>query len=233
MQDQALYEATSALKLRPTHVETRRLMQLLQRSDTPKTEAAPPTPAGPEALPPIDFNAETMGMFVTKVQPILMNACVNCHGGPASGSFKLTRTKADYPHPRATRQNLGAVFTQVRRDQPLESPILSWAVTVHGDAPLPPIKDRQAPAYRMLEEWVKQAVKSTPVKNDALPPMPNPVPEARREPEPPPMPATFATGSPTANPVVEPKPAPAPKPEPPATADPFDPAIFNQTQPKR
>lgn len=247
--DQALHEAKTALELRPTHEETRRLVQILQRPESATAKAEPtPAPAEPEALPPVDFNNEAIGLFLTKVQPILMNTCVNCHGGAKSGAFKLTRTYADtQAHPRATRQNLAAVMALVQREKPHDSPILSWAVTVHGDADKPPIKDRQAPAYKAMEEWVKLAVKGMPAKIEPT----SPLPENRLEAEmSPPGSIPFAVGAPhkpEAKPASEPKApatmAPMNEPKPPASssttppsslpADPFDPAIFNQQNPKK
>jgi hypothetical protein len=248
--DQALHEATSSLKLRPTHEPTRRLIQLLERPEAAtaraETTAAPAASESAVPPPPVDFNSETLGMFVTKVQPILMNTCVSCHNDARGGAFKLTRAYADrQANPRAIRHNLAAVLAQVRRDQPGESPFLSWAVTVHGKADKAPIKDRQAPAYRALEEWVKLAVKGTALRIEPSPP---PAPEVRLEPEParPAVPirspepfAVSMPSEPKAEPVPEAKPAPvetpvaSPQVAPAAPNDPFDPAIFNQQNPRK
>jgi hypothetical protein len=241
---QALAEATAAVEMRPNHADARRYLSGLQRLEA-NAPAAPvhheegePDP-GP--APAVEFNNESLGMFVTRVQPVLMNACASCHVGNRGGAFRLTRTyEGDLNNRRATQQNLTAVLSQVNQGRPRESLLLTRAVTVHGgETNLPPIKSRQAPAYRILEDWVQWALR-TPT-HDA---MPAGEPESRVSVAADPvvskqtaavLPVATAVqssapsaGSPPAPPQPQTE-APASQPAAPAgPADPFDPEIFNQ-----
>jgi hypothetical protein len=239
---QALAEVSAGLELRPNHAETRRLWQNLQRN-----EAAPPPPRPREEndteLPVVEYNTDALGLFVSRVQPILMNTCISCHCGNRGGSFKLVRTYEDaLTNRRATQQNLAAVLAQVNRDRPQQSLLLARAVTIHGEAAQAPLKNKQTPAYRILEEWVQLATEnSTGPERTAPVSLPPQAPESRGfaemlQPKPaPPTPVTSAPppAAPTPAPAVTPTPAPAePRATPPtssaATDDPFDPTIFNK-----
>jgi hypothetical protein len=243
LRSQALAEAAAAVDIRPDHAESRRYLNGLQRLEAnapaaPKTHEEPEPEVGPPAA--LDFNTESLGMFVTRVQPVLMNACASCHTGNRGGSFHLTRTfEGELNTRRATQQNLAAVMGQVNRERPQESPVLLRAVTVHGsETDQPPIKNRQAPAYRILEEWVQWALRS-PVHEPAT--TASAAPAERRLPSEPagnkPATPTVFSSVPTASPpasVQAEAPPPQPQPTPPPTqppagpADPFDPSVFNQ-----
>src|SRR5262249_38555008 len=89
---QAQEEAAAPVAPRPTHLESLRLLRSLQRSN-----AEPPTFQSvkvPEAevanSPPPELSTEALSLFVTRVQPILMNTCANCHATGRGGAFKLT-----------------------------------------------------------------------------------------------------------------------------------------------
>src|SRR5207245_3202435 len=56
--------------------------------------------------------------------------------------------------PRTTQQNLTSVLAQVNLEQPRSSPLLTKAVSVHGNMGQAPLSGRQMPAYHALEEWV-------------------------------------------------------------------------------
>jgi len=112
---------------------------------------APPEPAI------VEVNPESFSAFVTKVQPILMNACAQCHTEDRGGAFHLARTSMTYGDTRATQFNLAAVSSFVNHDQPAISPLLTRAICIHGECLRPPLKDRQNMAYRHLEEWVQLA----------------------------------------------------------------------------
>jgi len=241
---QALAEATAAVELRPNHAEAKRYLTGLQRLDanapaaTVAHEEAEPD-LGP--VPTVDFNAESLGMFVTRVQPVLMNACVSCHVGNRGGAFRLTRTyEGDLNNRRATQQNLAAVLGQVNQSRPRESLLLTRAVTVHGgDSDQPPIKSRQAPAYRILEDWVQWALRtpthevvSSPIEPriSADPVVSKPAAAAAPPAQPAQTSAPAAATQPTAQPPALSQ-AEAAANQPPAAAgpaDPFDPSIFNQ-----
>jgi hypothetical protein len=132
------------------------------------------TPAEPGKLPAsitdvapegesIECGAEAFKRFVVKVQPILMNACASCHVRPNVGKFRLERTYIDTLNSRAaTLRNLNMTLAQLDRSKPAASPLLRWATTNHGGGPLPPFRDRSAPAYKQLDEWVRLTVGDSP-----------------------------------------------------------------------
>jgi hypothetical protein len=261
---EALEEATAALELRPNHAESQRLARGLQRTvaseaqpsrpkDEPETEAA--------TVANLPYNPEALGPFVTRVQPILMNTCATCHASGKSTTFKLIRgyDEGMLTNRKATQQNLMATLALLQADRPLTSPLLSYAVTLHGDADQPPLKGKNVPAYRVLEEWVQLAVANTPktgvaatikkpeaevkmvgegnIKLPAAEPAANPsVPAKESEswiPKPTTKPQALKPREEFAQPQkpAEHSPANSAEVEP---ADPFDPIIFNrQMQPPK
>jgi hypothetical protein len=247
---QALAEISAGIELRPQHAESRLLWQSLQRPEKACPVAPKPREETDDGPPPVvEYNAESLGLFVTRVQPILMNTCATCHATGRGGAFKLIRTpEGALTNRRATQQNLAAVLAQVNRDKPQQSLLLSRAVSVHGDAEAAPLKGRQTPAYHILEDWVQLALvntmphEPTAATGPATEPhgfadmlQPKTTPAAASATNPPAAPVTPSAPTPAA-PVVTATPAPLPQPAaaPPAPAtapgpeDPFDPAIFNR-----
>lgn len=242
---QALAEVTAAVALRPNDPESRRLLRGLQRSATPgpETAAAGKVEAVQVLQPALDLNTESMSLFITKVQPILMNACANCHATGKGGDFHLLRAFDSTGSNRRTLQtNVSAVLAQLQPTQPQVSPLLVKAVSAHGGDGQPPLRGKQAPAYRTLEEWVLKTVannpqlQSPPAVAAVLPApaeakAPEVVPVKVEVPAPASLPAKpaetsgFATGRP-----AEPETKPAAQPPSPgaAPADPFDPDVFNR-----
>jgi hypothetical protein len=166
LREQALNEVAAAVELRPHHAESRRLLRNLQRAaSTPPAAATTRVQEEPDAGPtPPQVNTESLSLFVTKVQPILMNACANCHATGRGGAFKLTRTY-DHGNRRITQQNLAAVLAQVNRGRPQLSPLLTKSLSVHGtpgEMAQPVLKSRDVPAYRSLEEWVRLTLETNP-----------------------------------------------------------------------
>lgn len=224
--EQAVAEAKQAVELRPSHAESRHFLSILERS-RPATATATRAPEAETAAPAVEYNPESLGLFVTRVQPILMNACANCHATGRGGStFRLTRAYTDeLINHRTTQQNLAAVLAQVNRRQPETSALLSRAVTAHGEAGGPPLKGRQTPAFKMLEAWVQRAVIPEPREP---PPPAAPVfgPDAappRSVPASPP-PANAESTMEPGHPLLSTPPAPA---SPPSGTDLFDPMQFN------
>jgi hypothetical protein len=153
---------------------------------------------------PIECGAETFKRFVVKVQPILMNACASCHVRPNAGKFRLERTYMDTLNSRAaTIRNLNAVLAELDRSKPAASPLLRWATTAHGGGALPPFRDRSAPAFKQLDEWVRMIVGDSPAPKAET--VGATAPAGSSE---------FGTAKPKADEAAGPK-------------DPFDPAIFN------
>src|SRR5437867_1442185 len=73
----ALDEVRSAVRLRPDHAPSRRLLRYLeQAAQKPAAEpaAAPGREADAGPVPEIDLTSDCLSLFTTRVQPILMNA---------------------------------------------------------------------------------------------------------------------------------------------------------------
>ncbi len=162
LKSQALEEAKQALKMRPNHAESRQLVATLTRSlaapQNPAASAARPNKVVP--TPPIDISSDTLALFVTRVQPILMNTCVNCHSGGKGGDFQLIR--AESGQHTATQTNLSAVLKQLNVETPVLSPLLIKAVSRHGNTTQSPIKDRKAVAYQTLIGWIEYLLANNP-----------------------------------------------------------------------
>jgi hypothetical protein len=157
LHQQALQEVNLAAALRPSDPEVQRLRRALEHvalAPSPAPLPAPGEPASPApVLPPV--TTESLSLFVTRVQPLLMNACAGCHANARGGNLRLARTYDNaLANRRTTLQNLAAVLNQVDRTSPQQSPLLTKAVSVHGDMIQPALKGREAPAYKILEKWV-------------------------------------------------------------------------------
>src|ERR1017187_6913061 len=150
--EKALEQAQIALELQPTNADAKQLVTLMERAlqepklpaQSAKTTPAKAVPNRPsESEPLVDVSFETLVAFTGKVQPILMNKCAACHTGGAGGKFQLDRV-SESGQKATTQRNLAAVLRQVDLDHPAISPLLVKAITRHGDAQTPPLRDRSA-----------------------------------------------------------------------------------------
>jgi hypothetical protein len=247
MQEQAIVEVKAAAELRPNHALTKHLLERLQQQPPNQPPVAPATHADTQLEPaaPVDLTVEALAQFTTKVQPILMNTCAGCHANGRGGSFKLMRVNDGFALNRKTmQQNLAAVIAQVNAQQPQNSRLLTKAVTLHGEMEkTPPLANRQAPAYRALEEWVRLTVENNPQLLDHVVALPSAAPPA----DPKPAATGFASehGDAPLRTDGTPKTPAAPlpqtrmtnpdeKPATPESTDPYDPNEFNrQEHPER
>jgi hypothetical protein len=200
---EARAETEEVLRLNKTHPESRRLLARLQTLQTPgvtQPVAPPPALPAPPPAPDLELTSEALNLFGTRVQPILMNACASCHNDTQNTAFRLLPTSEIGVGNRTTlRRNVAAVLAYVSPTQPLASPFLIKAASVHwwrrtpdgphlaaGDPSQPPFQNRHAPAYRTLEDWVRLAVSTSPqfvdVQPVSLPPAPPTTPGARSVP---------------------------------------------------
>jgi len=228
---QAILEAEGALALQPDDRSLRRFVDDLKLraslAPPPSLPASRPVPMLATSEPATaDVNPESFTQFVTKVQPILLNACGQCHCGERGGSFRLARAVTDGDS-RATQLNLAAASRFLHREQPSASPLLLRSVSVHGESARPPLTDRQSPAYRHLEEFARLAT------GRPLTPTVPPAPAAETASA---MPIIL-TESDAAAPIVLPPLKGATRPDkaeaPAKTDDPFDPEQFNRQTPKK
>jgi hypothetical protein len=242
---EALAEAESLRQFRPEDAGLTRLVDGLRTLVATKAEPSDRTAAAPAKLPdsvlevePLDVSREAFGMFVAKVQPILMNLCARCHAAGDGGRFTL-ESVIEGSERKAALHNLAATLKQLKRNGAVASPLLEKALTAHGKALEPPLRDRQALAYQNLEAWAQlaaprgeapTAAPERPVEGAAPAPAVSKPLEA-------PAPARFVSKPPPPAPklIFGETSASQTRPEPQTEArDPFDPAIFNGTiQPKK
>jgi hypothetical protein len=252
LREQALIEVRAAVQLRPDHAPSHRLLQHLEQAlATQQPPAAAPVPAHDDttvqASLSVELGDEALGQFAVRVQPILMNACAGCHATGRGGSFHLTRAyDLGIGNRKTTQQNLAAVLSQVNLREPQTSSLLTKAVTIHGSMAQAPLRSRQAPAYRTLEDWVRITAFNNPqLQAPGTPATPTP-PPAQGEPKwgqdtPRPaglIPAVQARTAPITSFSQPPAPDAPPTPSPSATGaqkpavneppDPFDPELFNR-----
>ncbi|HZY90580.1 MAG TPA: hypothetical protein VFE78_37505, partial [Gemmataceae bacterium] len=212
---EALAEVREAVRLRPGHEPSRHLLTNLEQAarQRPAPPAARPNEPEPRPDADVDLTADALGLFSTRVQPILMNACASCHATGRGGAFKLTRAYGVGTADRkAMRQNLAAVIGQLNARQFQASPLLTKSVSVHGAMAQAPLRNRQAPAYRTLEDWVGRTLANNPQLHERLSPPPAAPPPALPKPATPQAKAdaTGGEGSPPLPAGTQPAPAPAP-----------------------
>jgi hypothetical protein len=233
LREQALAEAREALALRPQDSRAKRLVSYLQEAKARASTPAP-APAAEKPLPRIDVTAESLNLFAARVQPILMNACANCHTGGRGGSFQVTRTySSGLANRKALEQNLAVAMAHVNTREPHLSRLLTKSVSIHGagmtKAPLP---GRQAKAYRVLEQWVMETLANNPQLCEQLPApsaQASAAPVLKLPPPPPPAGSSiWGEARSTAAPGKAPVQPLAPPPARTESSDPVDPEQFNR-----
>jgi hypothetical protein len=187
LNDKALDQARLALQLEPKNSDAKQIVTMLERVQKhplPKPAAPLPVivPSIPEVVPTVDVSSESSILFTTRVQPILMNTCASCHSGNYGGKFHLDRVH-DNTQRGATMRNLAAVMPYIDLDRPAISPLLTRAITPHGDATMPAIRDRSSRPFQTMQEWIKLTVARNPQLKDYAAAKKGAVP-AKREPEP-------------------------------------------------
>ncbi|MFO0843345.1 MAG: hypothetical protein U0797_13260 [Gemmataceae bacterium] len=230
LREQASEEADAALQLRPRDERVKRLATHLREAKARAQTPQPAPPREPES-PRVEVTSESLGLFASKVTPILMNACASCHTGGRGGAFQLTRVSGPgLASRKSLEKNLSSALTQINPKDPAASKLLSKAISIHGPGMTQaPLKGREVTAFRLLEYWVARTAETNPHLREeahasaAVPPLPSPPPQPK---------STDGFGQDR-----DPKPALAapmpPKPEAkaaekPAIADPVDPEGFNR-----
>ncbi|MBM3992566.1 MAG: hypothetical protein FJ303_00170 [Planctomycetes bacterium] len=169
LNDKALAQARLALQLQASHSDALQLVAVLERmkdAPLPKTTATKPAsvPRPVEATPSVDLSFETQVAFANKVQPILMNKCVNCHGNNAGGKLHLDRV-SDQGKKSVMQRNLAAVLPYIDIDRPAISPLMVKAITAHGDAPAA-FRDRSDMPIQAMHQWIVETIAKNPQLRD-------------------------------------------------------------------
>ncbi len=171
LREKALENARAALTLRPNRSDIKQLVRFLEHSLSPSN--ATPTVVPPNPLPTsvttsaapmlanLDLDAESMVLFTTRVQPILMNTCVGCHANGKGGSFQLTGV-GEGINRAGTQHNLAAVFAFTDFHQPRNSMVLVKAISAHGPHPNPPLPNRQSVPFQTFSDWLVETLASNP-----------------------------------------------------------------------
>jgi hypothetical protein len=232
LHEQAVNELRAAVELRPADGRAQRLLAHLSHvsESTPSTSLATTKDVGSAPEPALPVSPESLSLFSTRVQPILMNACASCHAAGQGGAFQLTRAyEQGNLAPKTLKQNLTAVLAEINLEQPASSKLLTKALTVHGSMNLPPLTNQQRTAYHTLEDWVRLTSATSPLGRGPAVENGQAAPEARSASATVPKADSDKTPVPTARPidhtVIPPSSPAAPPAEP---ADPFDPIIFNR-----
>lgn len=162
LHDLALKEVVFALELRPKDTQAQRLKEMLQQqvrsAEKRTTEAITPATYAPP--PSLDVGVQSLAMFASRVQPILINTCLPCHQPEKSSRFQLfPTTQMTYRH--ALENNLVSALAQIDTEHPELSPLLCKAVSKHG-GDHSPLKGRDTIPYQTLQAWVAQVIDSNP-----------------------------------------------------------------------
>src|SRR5438552_7384266 len=99
---EAVVEARAAVELRPNYAVAQRFLRFYEQAAArPVTQVEiAKTPDAPAPLPEsVECSPEALLQFCTKVQRVLMNACVSCHA--ATGKFRLQRVYSNTTGGRA------------------------------------------------------------------------------------------------------------------------------------
>jgi hypothetical protein len=224
--DKALVHAKALAALDPKDSTVRDWIATLEKQPAPKaisTAAVPPAAT-------VDLSGASAVAFASRIQPILSNQCASCHAAKDhAGAFKLGRVAEGYANTEITAANLKVVTGQLTADNPVESPLLRFALAAHGGQKRPSFPNRDVVAFRHLEAWVIESLpKATESRGFVSAARPEPKREAPVEPSAPPaLPGEIVGELGRAAP---PPPAPVvpPAPRKPNARDPFDPAAFNR-----
>jgi hypothetical protein len=196
LREQALAEAKEIVQLQPESESKAAKAALdLVRSLEESLKQFPPDGSVAAAKPQagklvtvadtdMEITPEGATSFATRVQPILANVCIDCHSRTDHpGRFKLTRVTEFEPGPQATQDNLRATIGQLLKSDPVNSPLLVKAITVHGGLKQPPFVSRQTLGFRILENWVLMSIgsysSSTGATSPSAPPMAQPAQPAQ------------------------------------------------------
>ena len=162
-------ELSKASSLDPSHPMIPVIERRIQMSAAPpkaaKVAAAPiERPISQEDLDRLarDMPTGTMEDFVRYIQPLLVNRCgaVRCHGSAGENAFLLLRPpSSSRSGRRITQLNLQATLTQIDREDPTRSPLLTTALRPHGTLDISPFAGRRAGQYERLANWVHRVAR--------------------------------------------------------------------------
>ena len=166
MRGEALAEAEGLLQFRPDDALIQRMVQGLRtlKMNAPEATKLPaPVKLSERILEvePLDYNRDSFAMFVSKVQPILMNVCASCHASGQGGNYPLSHIPSGGDR-KATLFNLASTLKQLKRTDLGASPLLEKAVAAHGKSSTPPFRPLPAcPAGEGGQQLTRTIVNSS------------------------------------------------------------------------
>ncbi|MCA9185069.1 MAG: hypothetical protein KDA99_05595, partial [Planctomycetales bacterium] len=180
------------------------------------------TAAGPQgnpAVPLASLSRDSMELFTTRVQPLLVNRCgaSNCHGGTNNMSFRLIDGRWGNRVPRRiTQQNLLAMLAQIDAQDPAHSPLLQpHAHLASAGVEEIAFDGTTRGQYELLTRWIEMSLEK-PLHHAPAPPQLRQVPTVGTRPN------NATPNSATRSPGIEPTRG--------GETDPFDPAEFERNE---
>jgi hypothetical protein len=175
--EEARIELRDALVADPEHQEARRMYAKLHQllnpeppvATKPKAKAQGPAASDPESL--AGLSPETARLYVTRVQPLLLNRCGNagCHGPNSEQEFRLTHIRGRLN--KQTIANLETVLKYVDISAPEKSALLSTLTGTHGKNGKPIFYGSTGEEnLETLNTWIAQAASEL---KDEAPNQPN------------------------------------------------------------
>lgn len=164
--DLAEIELQFAKEIMPVSQAVARLEERIRRINSPISASVPlvenvmPVAHEEESIAPNAFDPQTIGNFARNVQVTLINRCGNCHAADTDRAWTIAsppgkaRASAEM-----TSENLLATLPFIDSAQPLNSLLLTKALTAHGGAAAP-LGPRHAKAVYSLRRWLLQAGQS-------------------------------------------------------------------------
>lgn len=107
---------------------------------------------------------QSLEIFVTTIQPLLINQCASggCHGGATSAELKFQRFDPRRSPSRVyTQRNLAAALKYVDRDNPDASKLVVAPSQPHGGMATPVFSGRTLAQQAELAAWVRSTVRGT------------------------------------------------------------------------
>ncbi|MCG8586325.1 MAG: hypothetical protein MI757_16580 [Pirellulales bacterium] len=159
----AANEITEASRIEPRSRRVVALGERLAAARRPRKPKQPtkrlPAAAANDAKQTVtNVDARALETFTVAVQPLLLNRCANaaCHGSASDNGLRLVRGFDGRPMPRSlTLQNLAATLSQVNRQMPAASPLLSKPIRPHANGREAVFLEQHRKQYDLLARWVE------------------------------------------------------------------------------
>ncbi len=123
--------------------------------DLAQEVASDPTPA--EAVPDVEIPPALLKAYVTSIQPLLLTRCASaaCHGSDTASEFQLHQLADPHRPSRATTmKNLASVIGQMSDEDAVNSPLVTWGQSPHGESSSKLLAISDAQQQKRLLHWL-------------------------------------------------------------------------------